>query len=53
MSDIHLPLCMEVDLKKQTDHFKEEINQKYSNIKFKSSWKLDKKSEYVAAFSPR
>ena len=51
MSDIHLPLCMEVNFKKQTELFQEEVNQKYSTIKFKSSWKSEKRTEYVAAFS--
>ena len=51
MSDIHLPLCMDLNLKKQAEHFQEETSQKYSTIKFKSSWKAEKKVEYVAAFS--
>ena len=48
MSDIHLPLCLEVNFKKQAEHSPEETNQKYSSIKFKSSWKAEKKDEYVS-----
>ena len=51
MSDIHLPICFELNLQKQAEHIQEETNQKYSTIKFKSTWKVEKKEEYISAFS--
>ena len=52
MSDVHLPICLELNIKKQAEKTQEAAIQKYSSIKFKSTWQAEKKSDYQSAFSP-
>ena len=51
MSDIHLPICLEINIKKHVEKADQETNQKFSNVKFKSTWQTEKMADYKDAFS--
>ena len=51
MSDVHLPLCVTLDVKTEAKKVQDFQDQKYDTLEYKSSWKNEKKVDYQNAFS--
>ena len=51
MSDVHLPVCVNLEVKQEVKKMQEFSEQKYDSLDFKASWKNEKKADYQQAFS--
>ena len=51
MSDVHLPLCMTLNVETEYKKPNETIGKNFTTLDFKALWKVEKKREYQEAFS--
>lgn len=50
MSDVHVPITMDLKISKQEKNIPKTPNEKWENIKFKSTWKPESKADFQNCF---